>query len=360
MSDLTPQERDELVSAYLDGEATAEERAMVEADSDLLARVDQFRLAAEEVASPVAEAGRAEIIAYALEAAESEAEPSKLRAWIVQSSLKVRQKISSLRIPPNLRERLRNRRLVPVFGVAAALVVVFLAIAVFALISEETGDDSDVAFSTTTQASEPILESAEFQAAFDEVFGTPAPTSAAASAAAPAQPTAEEGFREQSDLEEPSPAEDEALQDSSVNGTPALLDESAPPEPPQASIDAPDLDLGGSAEAELSESSPGPSTGECPTNQITVEESPETDIEGELEDTEEFSPDGPPSVERPDAESSGQSPSDGDSLPETSLNVPEPPAVTPQPPPEDASARPSPGSPLIIDGPEDAPLVECP
>lgn len=360
MSDLTPQERDELVSAYLDGEATAEERAMVEADSDLLARADQFRHAAEEVASPVAEAGRAEIIAYALDAAESEAQPSKLRAWIVQSRLKIRQKLSNLRIPPNLRDRLRNRRLVPVFGVAAALVVVFLAITVFVLISEDTGDDSDVTSSDTTQTSESvsILESAAFQAAFDEVFDVPATTAAAAAiaptAAASATPTAapsEEALESQSDagsfaspqLEEPAASE--------LRAEP----EAFAPEP---GFD--DADLDETATAYLGEDSAGPSVSECPTDQITIEESPEADIEGELEDTEEFSPDGPPSIERPDAESSDQSPSDGDSLPETSLNVPEPPAVIPSPPPEDDSARPSPGSPLIIDGPEDAPLVECP
>lgn len=351
MNDLTPQERDELVSAYLDGEATAQERAMVEADSDLLARAEQFRHAAEEIASPVAEAGREEIIAYALDAAESEAKPSKLRAWIVQS----RQKIRSLRIPPGLRDRLRNRRLVPVFGVAAALAVVFLAIAVFALWSEDTGDDSDdiASASATTQAVESILESEEFRAAFNEVFDIPATTAAAAMAAA-ALSAPEEAIEEQSDLDEPPLAAGEAFQDLDADGPPAPS-----PAPPQMQLDDPDSGLDGGGDADLAEDSPGPSTGECPTTEEAVEENPETAIEGELEDTDEFSPDGPPSVERPDPESPDRSPAEA--LPDTSLDVPEPPSDIPSPPPEDASTRSSSDSSgLIIDGPEDAPLVECP
>lgn len=363
MNDLTPQERDELVSAYLDGEATAQEREIVEADSDLLARVEQFRHAAEEIASPVAEAGREEIIAYALDAAESEAKPSKLRAWIVQS----RQKIRSLRIPPGLRDRLRNRRLVPIFGVAAALAVVFLAIAVFAVWSEDTGDDSDdiASASATTQAVESILESEEFRAAFNEVFDIPATTAAAAMAAAPtaALSAPEEAFEEQSDLDEPPLAAGEAFQDLDADGPPDLIDESdspaGPPAPPQMQLDDPDSGLDGGGDADLAEDSPGPSTGECPTTEEAVEENPETAIEGELEDTDEFSPDGPPSVERPDPESPDRSPAEA--LPDTSLDVPEPPSDIPSPPPEDASTRSSSDSSgLIIDGPEDAPLVECP
>jgi hypothetical protein len=49
MSDGHPLPDDELVSAYLDGEATADERAVVEGRADLMARVDQFRLLADQV-----------------------------------------------------------------------------------------------------------------------------------------------------------------------------------------------------------------------------------------------------------------------------------------------------------------------
>ncbi len=53
MTDSHPSARDELVAAYLDGEATAEERAQVEADPQLLERVQTFRRVAEMVETPV-------------------------------------------------------------------------------------------------------------------------------------------------------------------------------------------------------------------------------------------------------------------------------------------------------------------
>ncbi|MEY2453529.1 MAG: hypothetical protein QOD92_3103 [Acidimicrobiaceae bacterium] len=52
MSDFPP-DRDELASAYLDGESTAEERALVEDDPGLLARVTEFRAVREALAAPV-------------------------------------------------------------------------------------------------------------------------------------------------------------------------------------------------------------------------------------------------------------------------------------------------------------------
>jgi len=52
MSAPTP--RDELASAYLDGEATSDERALVEADAPLLARVEELRAVRRTLATPVA------------------------------------------------------------------------------------------------------------------------------------------------------------------------------------------------------------------------------------------------------------------------------------------------------------------
>lgn len=164
MNDLTPEERDELASAYLDGEATAQERAMVEADADLLARVEHFRHAAEEVASPAAEAGREEIIAEALKAFKPEAEPAK---QVEKLASRQRQPRSGFLL--QIRERLRNRPLAPILGAAAALAVVFLAIAIFALTNENTDDTSDTASSGTTSPATTfefaqLLESADMSA----------------------------------------------------------------------------------------------------------------------------------------------------------------------------------------------------
>ena len=57
---------DESLSAYLDGEATAQEARQIEADPELLDRVAQFRAASRQVAGPVFEKQRTEIIATAM------------------------------------------------------------------------------------------------------------------------------------------------------------------------------------------------------------------------------------------------------------------------------------------------------
>ena len=51
--DLTPQEMDELASAYLDGEATPEEAALVESDPRMQALVEELRAVRDLVAAPV-------------------------------------------------------------------------------------------------------------------------------------------------------------------------------------------------------------------------------------------------------------------------------------------------------------------
>jgi hypothetical protein len=71
MTDFDPTPDDELVSAYLDGEATPAERAVVEGDPRLLARVSELRAVATAVGAPVspADAARDRLIAQALAAA---------------------------------------------------------------------------------------------------------------------------------------------------------------------------------------------------------------------------------------------------------------------------------------------------
>lgn len=218
MNDLTPEERDELASAYLDGEATAQEQAMVEADPDLLARVERFRHAAEEVASPAAEAGREEIIAEALKAFKPEAEPAKQAEKLTS---RPRQPRSGFLL--QFRERLRNRPLAPILGAAAALAVVFLAITIFALTNEDTSDDSDTASSDTASPATTfelaqLLESADMQAT--EALADPAAafddaTAAFATTAAPATTAAAAAFPEtaqsspQAEIEESSPDTEE-------------------------------------------------------------------------------------------------------------------------------------------------------
>ena len=68
--EMTPQELDELASAYLDGEATAEETALVDSDPGLQARVEELRAVRDLVAAPVevpSDEVRDQMIAQALD-----------------------------------------------------------------------------------------------------------------------------------------------------------------------------------------------------------------------------------------------------------------------------------------------------
>ena len=67
---MTPEERDELASAYLDGEATAEEAALVEGDPRLSALVEELQAVKDLVAAPVelpSDEARDQMIAQALD-----------------------------------------------------------------------------------------------------------------------------------------------------------------------------------------------------------------------------------------------------------------------------------------------------
>ena len=53
MTDHAPSDHDELIAAYVDGEATEGERALVEGDPELMGRVAIMREIAELVGEPV-------------------------------------------------------------------------------------------------------------------------------------------------------------------------------------------------------------------------------------------------------------------------------------------------------------------
>ena len=361
MNDLTPQERDELASAYLDGEVTAQERAMVEADPDLLARVEQLRHAAQEVASPATEAGREEIIAEAMKAFKPE--PAKQPEKLASRQLRSRQREARAGFLLELREQLRNRRLAPILGAAAALAVVFLAITFFALTNEDTGEDSDAAsYATdapaTTSEFAQILESAELQtddaladsaAAFAPATAaasatTAAPATTIAMAASPDPAPSGEGAIDamtQADLSTGAEASSlEAEEQPEADGPPPQAD-GPPPEaagpPPQA--DGPPSE----ARAQLAEPDGGLDA-ECPEDEPAEEESPEESPEDAAEEGS--------SVSEPD---DAQNSLDPDTSPETSLN---PSSTTSSLPPDEASEEDL--SDLNTDIFEDASLAECP
>lgn len=65
-ADESPATLDELASIYIDGQATPQQRAQIESDPALLARVEQFRQVGQLVSAPVSPPDRDEITAGAL------------------------------------------------------------------------------------------------------------------------------------------------------------------------------------------------------------------------------------------------------------------------------------------------------
>jgi hypothetical protein len=117
---------DELVSAVLDGEATPEERARVEADPELSARLTEFTAVRDAVAEPVAppsDATRERAIAAAKVAVRHHGEPSGT-------------------VRP-LRRRSRSSDVPRFLAVAAAVLLVLVTFGVLANVSgDDAGDDS--------------------------------------------------------------------------------------------------------------------------------------------------------------------------------------------------------------------------
>ena len=110
MSDVTPSPDDELVSAYLDGEATPEERALVEARPDLVARVADLRRVADLVAfTEPAPPGAADAAVTAALAAFTGPSPAPTLAPLTDL---------------DARRRRRHGRAIAGLGAAAALVLV--------------------------------------------------------------------------------------------------------------------------------------------------------------------------------------------------------------------------------------------
>lgn len=120
--EMTPQELDELASAYLDGEAMAEEAALVESDPRLQALVEEFRAVRDLLAAPVevpSDEVRDQMIAQALDH----------RAPVV-SMEKARRRLRA--IPPQARVVL-----------AAAAAVAALAMLGVTLFNQATRDEQD-------------------------------------------------------------------------------------------------------------------------------------------------------------------------------------------------------------------------
>ena len=127
-------DRFELISAYVDGEATDEEVARVEADADLLARADELAALRERLAAPAAPAGLVDThVAAALD------------VMTVDGSAATAASVTSLG------EHRARRLLARVPVLAAAAVVVVVAIA-GALAARDLGGNSSSSDETAAMA----------------------------------------------------------------------------------------------------------------------------------------------------------------------------------------------------------------
>lgn len=149
---------DELASAYLDGEATAEEIARVESDPELLAIVDEFRTIAQAVAAPISlpdERTRNAAIAAAVSA------PGAIPTTPSVRSLDTAR--------PKRRERMNK-----LMSVAAGFVAVVVGGTIIWAIAnagdERTTDTATSSVQASSDASDAVSDTAADEAAFDSIF----------------------------------------------------------------------------------------------------------------------------------------------------------------------------------------------
>lgn len=192
MSDPTPI-NDDLISAYLDDEVTAHERAVIEADADSMARLAELRLVRDAVAAPVApldDADRDRLLGAAL--AASATSPT----------------VSSMTVARSQRARIWR----PLAAVAAAVTVIGLAVP--ALRNINLGSDAgDTAASTADSAAdEPAAEPADEAAAEMMAPSVDAATAGGDDAATAQMPLAADGAVAEADMSADEPAEESVEQ----------------------------------------------------------------------------------------------------------------------------------------------------
>lgn len=142
MTDLPLDPDDELVSAVLDGAATPAERARVEGDPALTARLEQLRAVRDAVARPVApldEVTTRRLLDRALAATDEAA--ADAAAATVATTAAVATTTSSGR-----RSDARSHRGLRLAGIAAAVAVALLAVPLLGSLGSDDGDDDQVAF----------------------------------------------------------------------------------------------------------------------------------------------------------------------------------------------------------------------
>lgn len=192
-------DRFELVNAYLDGEASADERARVEGDAELLAEVDRWRavVAGLSDTEPPSDAARESAIAAALAefAAAPPAGPDTERASGPASTESTDVTTPGSIVPFDRSRRIRLMRAVSAAAAAAVIVVAGVAIS-------QRGEDDDA--SPTAGDAQPARTAAEpFGAAIEPA--TTAATDIAATSVPPALELEADGAPDSESADAPFP-----------------------------------------------------------------------------------------------------------------------------------------------------------
>ena len=219
--EMTPQQMDELATAYLDGEATPEEAALVESDPQLQELVEEFRAVRDLIAAPVeppSDEVRDQMIAQALDH----------RAPVV-SLEKARRRLRA--VPPQARVIL-----------AAAAVVAAIAVAGVTLFDQAARDDDEMMASESESA--PAMADAPADA---EEMALPAPAPEPMSDEAPAEAPAEEMMAEEAEAMamdfDDAPMDDGYASDDAAESEPMMADEGLAMEAPEDELEDLAIDL---------------------------------------------------------------------------------------------------------------------
>ncbi|WP_419924518.1 anti-sigma factor family protein [Candidatus Poriferisocius sp.] len=235
--EMTPRDMDELASAYLDGQVTAEEAALVEGDPRLQALVEELRAVPELLATPV------------------DPPSDEMQNQMIARALEHRAAVVSLEAARGRRRSIPARARVVL---AAAAVVAAIAMVSVTLFDQATDDDAAEQFAVDS-AAVPVMA--------DESNET-APESAPAEAA-PADDESN-GTAPESAPAETAPADDES------NGT---APESAPAETAPASQPESADEIADFAEELADSSSSGASAEEeAPAELMNPMEDPDEDV----------------------------------------------------------------------------------
>jgi hypothetical protein len=213
MTDSTPDpELDELVTAYLDGEATAAERARVQGDPALLARAEQLRAVSRMVAEPV------------------DGPDAVLRDAHIAAALAASSTSPVVTAMPARRNRPDLLRFASVAAVVLAILV-----AVPLLLSNTGGDDADMAATEATSADDGL-------AAMESVATEG--TDGAAEMAAEEAPADRSAGDEATGGEEEAPAEEgDATMEAPASDAETAMADEEPAEEETAGLDPADVDV---------------------------------------------------------------------------------------------------------------------